>query len=132
MTSLLGRMVRLFPDSVPLEDLFTEAVARLFETRPELCLAWLDEVGGYFVASVSTSSGTHVRVRTQESFASLEHHDTASRPDLSVEVYQPREEGMEDEAVAHVVAVESKIGSKEGPQQLRRYAEHLERITGVR
>ena len=43
MTSLLGRLVRLFPDSVPLEDLFTEAVARLFETRPELCISWLEE-----------------------------------------------------------------------------------------
>ena len=38
MTNLLGRLVRLFPESVPLEDLFTEAVARLFETRPVLCL----------------------------------------------------------------------------------------------
>lgn len=42
MTSLLGRLLRLFPESIPLEDLFTETVARLFETRPQLCLAWLE------------------------------------------------------------------------------------------
>ncbi len=45
MSSLLGRLVRLFPDSVPLEDLFTETVARLFERRPQLCLAWVVEGG---------------------------------------------------------------------------------------
>jgi len=38
-------MLRLFPQSVPLEDLFTEAVARLFERRPELCVAWLRSAG---------------------------------------------------------------------------------------
>jgi hypothetical protein len=107
-------MLRLFPDSVPLEDLFTEAVARLFETRPGLCLAWLDEVGVLSAASVRTIGEAHVRVRTQESFASLEHHDTASRPDLLIEVYQPREEVMEDEAAAHIVMVESKIAPGKG------------------
>jgi hypothetical protein len=124
-------MWRLFPDSVPLEDLFTEAVARLFETRPNLCLAWLDEVGVLTATSVSTIGETHVRVRTQESFTSLEHHDIASRPDLLIEVHQPGEGIIENEAVAHMVMVESKIGSKERPQQLRRYAEHLDGMTSV-
>jgi hypothetical protein len=31
VTSLLGKLLRLFPESVPLEDLFTEAVARLLK-----------------------------------------------------------------------------------------------------
>jgi hypothetical protein len=38
VTSLLGKLSLLFPESVRLEDLFTEAVARLFERRPDLCL----------------------------------------------------------------------------------------------
>jgi hypothetical protein len=45
VTSLLGRLARLFPESVPLEDLFTEAVGRLFETNPRLCLEWLEDTG---------------------------------------------------------------------------------------
>ncbi len=38
-------MVGLFPSVVRLEDLFTEAVARLFERRPDICLGWLEELG---------------------------------------------------------------------------------------
>jgi hypothetical protein len=45
VTSLLGRLLRLFPERVRLEDLFTEAVARVFETNPQLCLAWLEHAG---------------------------------------------------------------------------------------
>lgn len=128
MTSLLGRLLRLFPESVPLEDLFTEAVARLFETRPQLCLAWLEEVG--LITPRSAGDGQeHVRVVSQRTFASLEHHDTDSRPDLMIEVYRSLEP-IEDGAVAGVVMVESKIGSREGLEQLRRYAEHLDEMAG--
>ena len=45
MTSVLGRMVRLFSGPRRIEDLFAEAVARLFELRPNLCVAWLEEEG---------------------------------------------------------------------------------------
>lgn len=126
MTSLLGRLLRLFPESVPLEDLFTEAVARLFEARPQLCLAWLEEVG------LLTKTGQeYVRVTSQRTFVALEHHDTDSRPDLVIEVHRSSaEEPVEDGAVADVVMIESKIGSREGPEQLRRYAEHPDEIAG--
>lgn len=83
MTSLLGRLVRLFPDSVPLEDLFSEAVAHLFETRPQLCLDWLEEVG--LVAPLLEDGWRHVRFELQKTLASLEHHDTDSRLDLYIE-----------------------------------------------
>lgn len=71
MTSLLGRLLRLFPESVPLEDLFTEAVARLFETRPQLCLAWLEEIG-----LLTRARQEYVRVTSQRTLVALEHHDT--------------------------------------------------------
>lgn len=132
MTSLLGRLVRLFPDSVPLEDLFTEAVARLFETKPELCIRWLEEAGLLSPTPAAEVGERYVRVSSQRPFASLEHHDTASRPDLLIEVYRSsREDSKEGSSViTDVVMVESKIDSKEGQNQLIRYAEHLDRMAG--
>lgn len=132
MTSLLGRLVRLFPDSVPLEDLFTEAVARLFETKPELCIRWLEEAGLLSPTPAEEVGERYVRVSSQRSFTSLEHHNTASRPDLLIEVYRSSREGSRDGgSVADVVMVESKISAREGPDQLRRYAEHLDEMAGV-
>ncbi len=58
-------MVSLFPESVLLENLFTEAVARLFETRPDVCFAWLKEAG---MLSPGHAAGT-VRVRSQLDFS---------------------------------------------------------------
>ena len=56
----------------------------------------------------------------------------ASRPDLLIEVYwSPDGILAEDETVADVIMVESKIGSGEGQEQLRRYAERLEKMTNV-
>ena len=45
MTSLLGRLLPLFIGVRRVEDLFTEAVARLFERRLEHCLSWLGSLG---------------------------------------------------------------------------------------
>lgn len=119
----------MFPGSVPLEDLFTEAVARLFETRPQLCLAWLTEVKLLSEAQAASADEGYVRVVTQRSFEPLEHHGKSSRPDLLIEVYWTLEEGpVEDKANTLTVIVESKIGSKEGSEQLRRYTEHLARM----
>jgi PD-(D/E)XK nuclease superfamily len=132
VTSLLGRMVRLFPESVPLEDLFTEAVARLFERRPEFCLAWLKDAGLLSSEKATSLQETYVRVWTQRPFAPLEHHDTGSRLDLLIEVHWPFEELVDGGSMADVVILESKIGSGEADGQLRRYAEHLDRMTGMR
>ena len=58
MASLLGRLLRLFPESVPLEDLFTEAVARLFEMRPRLCLTWSEMQGSSLLKTRITAQRT--------------------------------------------------------------------------
>lgn len=122
MTSLLSRLSKLFPESVPLEDLFTEAVARLFERRPDLCLAWLREENALPPVHTENLGEESVRVSSQRPFNPLEDHETASRPDLLIEVYGA---SADDEAAANAVMLESKIGSGEGQGQLRRYAEHL-------
>jgi hypothetical protein len=115
VTSLLGRLLRLFPESVPLEDLFTEAVAHLFETRPQLCLDWLKEAGLLSPTHAARVDEGYVRVVSQKPFASLEHHSASSRPDLLIEAYgSPDEILAEDETVADVIMIESKIGSGKG------------------
>jgi hypothetical protein len=71
-----------------------------------------------------------VRISSQRPFASLEHHGTASRPDLVIEVYRSSGKDSKDSgSVTDVVMVESKIGSREGQEQLKRYAELLHGMT---
>lgn len=127
MTSLLGRLIPLFSGQRRIEDLFTEAVARLFERRPELCLAWLEDAG--LLAPAVGEDQRNVSVATQKPFVALEHHEVASRPDLWIEVHTPGEGASEDPGVSNVFLVESKIDAVEGEGQLKRYAEHLDRMT---
>jgi hypothetical protein len=53
-----------------------------------------------------------------------------SRVGLVIEVRWPSKDGVMEDEAAEVAMLESKIGSKEGPEQLRRYAEHLEGMAG--
>jgi len=128
LTSLFGRLLPLFVGARRVEDLFTEAVARLFERRPGLCLSWLDNLD--LITPVSGEAQRYIRVTTQKSFMALDEHGSGSRPDLIVEV-QHVVEDVEMESSIEVVMVESKIGSWEGSEQLRRYAQHLNEMTGV-
>lgn len=127
MTSLLGRLIPLFSGQRRTEDLFTEAVARLFERRPELCLAWLEDAG--LLAPAVGEDRRNVNVATQKSFVALEHHEVASRPDLWIEIHTPGENDSEGYGVSDVFLVESKIDAVESEGQLKRYAEHLDRMT---
>jgi len=119
LPSLLGRLLPLFTGPRRVEDLFTEAVARLFERRSELCLAWLEDAG--LVSPVGGGEQRRVRVETQPSFVRIEEHESDSRPDMILDVrYVPEDE--EAEGWTETVMVESKIGSSEGSDQLERYA----------
>lgn len=129
MTSLLGRLLPLFTGIRRVEDLFTEAVARLFERRPELCLSWLD--GLDLTTSLSGEEQRYIRVTTQKSFVALDEHGRGSRPDLILEVHHA-DEYAELESSIDVVMIESKIGSVEGEDQLKRYAGHLNGMSGMR
>ena len=131
MTGLLGRLLPLFTGPRRVEDLFTEAVARLFVRKPDLCLGWMEKAGLLPSGPYPALGKARVRVFTQKRLASLEHHDTDSRFDLLIEVYRTAPEGADEaETVVDAVMVESKIGSGEGKEQLRRYAEHLGAMKG--
>lgn len=94
-----------------------------------MCLAWLNQIG-LLTVQLADASDVAINVSTQRTFTALDHHATDSRPDLMVEVYWTSGDLAEDSAVAEVIMFESKIGSREGPEQLRRYVEHLDRLTG--
>jgi PD-(D/E)XK nuclease superfamily len=126
---LLGRLLPLFTGARRVEDLFTEAVARLFERRPELCLAWLDDLE--VITSGPKENRRRIHITTQKTFLALEEHDSGSRPDMIVEVYETSE-GTDLEGLIEVVMIESKIGSAEGEDQLKRYASHLSDMSGTR
>ncbi len=109
-TGLLGRLLPLFTGTRRVKDLFTEAVARLFERRPELCLSWLD--GLDLTTSLSGEEQRNIRVTTLKSFVALDEHGLGSRPDLIIEVHQA-DEYSELESSIDIVMIESKIGSVE-------------------
>jgi hypothetical protein len=131
MTSLLGRLLPLFSGPRRVEDLFTEAVVRLFERRPELCLAWLRSEG--LIPSGEEDDKVHPRVASQKWLGTLSQHDKASRADLQIEVLSSISDEPEGAGVVgDVILVESKIGSREGKEQLRRYAKHLHHMRTYR
>lgn len=121
MASLFDKLLLLqsrHTERTPLEDYFTEMFAYLLQDAPEILAAWLvrfklTQLPGPLLA----------RVATQVSYDRLEGHDRDSRPDLVLQVEAAGRLGL--------VFVESKIGSKEGDDQLRRYAEHLAAQTDV-
>ena len=93
MTSLLGRMLRLFPGSVLREDLFTEAVAHLFETKPKLCLEWLESERLLSTERAGRLEEGMVSILSQKWLGSTETRVGAGRIDLQIEVrwspYEP-------------------------------------------
>ena len=108
-----------YTGAVPQEDFFGEVVAHLFEAEPQTCLTWIEHAG------LLTERERHgVRVTTQQSLDALEHHATGSRPDMLIEAFD--EEGFD------AVLIESEIGSREGLEQLRCYAELLRDRSDVR
>jgi hypothetical protein len=109
-----------------------QVFAHLLSTYPELCLAWLNESG----VLPLNEKYSRIRVTTQRPFGALEDHRYASRPDVVIELSEGfSTEGVDDDRSdeapvppTDVVFIESKVGSREGHDQLRRYAEHLSTI----
>ena len=114
--SLFSRLLKLHGGIIPLEDFFTELVAHLFSTNKEILYAWLK----YLDLPDMDADFDAVSVSTQQTFKGLPHHDSDSRPDLVIELVG----GCKQD----IIFIESKIGSKEGCQQLSRYAEILDAI----
>jgi hypothetical protein len=134
--SLLSRLLRFQGSNGGLEDFFTEIFAHLLSTYSDLCLAWLNESG----VLPLNEKYSHIHVTTQRPFGALEGHSYSSRPDVVIELSESFSTEVvdgqhSDEAPVpptDVVFIESKVGSREGQDQLRRYAEHLSALPNVR
>lgn len=110
--ALFRRLLKLNTSSVPLEDFFTELVAYLFSTDKEILYAWLKDL-----SPLDISAYLNADVSTQKTFEPLVKygHLSASRPDIVIELV----------AISSIIFVESKVGSREHDDQLKRYAEIL-------
>jgi hypothetical protein len=117
--SLFSRLLKLHAGNIPKEDFFTELVAYLFNTNKEILYDWLK-----YLNLLSTDVGLNARIRTQQTFKCLTHHDLDSRPDIVIELV----DGTDQD----IIIIESKIGSQESPGQLQRYAEILDKLPGFR
>lgn len=111
--SLFSQLRRLYrKDKFQLEDFHTEIVAQVLRHRRELTLEWLRGIG-----ATTLKNPDWIKIGTQEEFAALADHPTDSRPDIAVR--------LKEGDTIELVLIESKVGAKEGPDQLKRYAEHL-------
>lgn len=118
---LFTRLLDLHPlhsEVTPQEDFFSEVVAYLFVTSPDTLKAWIETLGIF-----SKKEYTKIHVSTQTSFDPLESHLVGSRPDIVIE--------LSDGENRDIIFIESKIGSVEGPDQLKRYAEILNAMQDV-
>jgi hypothetical protein len=121
MASLFNILLRLqsrYSDRTPLEDYFTELVAYLLQDAPEILTALLRRFELTKLPEPMLAS-----IATQVNYERLDGHEMDSRPDLVVKLQAEHTQGL--------VFIESKIGSTEGPKQLRRYAEHLAAHTEI-
>ncbi|MDP9487315.1 MAG: PD-(D/E)XK nuclease family protein, partial [Actinomycetota bacterium] len=119
----------LFGRQRKVEDLFTEAVARLFEKNQRLCLQWLGHEE--LVSPELANDGVgRVHVQTQKPLVATDTLDSAGIVDMFVEVRRSPESRRAEDGAAEAVMIESKIGSPEGKGQLRKYAEYLAGMEG--
>ena len=117
--ALFSRLLNLNTGSIPLEDFFTELIAYLFSIDKEILYTWLKylnplDISAYLDASVST----------QRKFDRLDSHLLDSRPDIVIELGDIKSQSRS------IIFVESKVGSKEHDDQLLRYAEILDGLSG--
>jgi hypothetical protein len=94
------------------EDFHTEIVAQVLRNSRQLTVQWLRGIG-----ATTLSNPDSIIIATQEEFDRLAGHTTDSRPDIAIRVVQG--------AKTELILIESKLGSKQGSDQLQRYAEHL-------
>jgi hypothetical protein len=109
--------LQLNPNQIPLEDFFTEIFAYLLKMDSNLLCEWLKE---FKISSIQPESQ---QINTQESFDALDEHFSGSRPDIYIEIA--------NKFSKELILVECKIGSTEGPDQLQRYAEHMDKIKSI-
>jgi hypothetical protein len=107
--SLFSTLLRLQVSShgTPTEDYLTELFAYALQEYPAIMDDFLKLV------KIKKAKDSDTSLRTQYRFPKLKGHERESVPDMILFLSD------------HTVIIENKVGSTEGYQQLKRYAEHL-------
>ncbi|MBE9205803.1 PD-(D/E)XK nuclease family protein [Nostoc sp. LEGE 06077] len=116
--SLFTNLLNLHSGSKPLEDFFTEIVAYFFSIHQDLLIAWLQQN-----LIISDESYSRITITTQKEHQGLESHTADSRFDILIELSN----GLNTD----IIIIESKIGSTDGNNALKRYVEILSNLPNV-
>ncbi|BBD60757.1 hypothetical protein NIES2109_35560 [Nostoc sp. HK-01] len=116
--SLFTNLLNLHSGSKPLEDFFTEIVAYFFSIHQDLLIAWLQQN-----LIISDESYSRITITTQKEHQGLESHTTDSRFDILIE--------LSNGLYTDVIIIESKIGSTDGNNALKRYVDILSSLPNV-
>ncbi|MEH2410612.1 PD-(D/E)XK nuclease family protein [Nostoc sp.] len=117
--SLFSNLLNLHSTSKPLEDFFTEIVAYFLSLNNDIFIDWLKHH-----SILSDDNYSSIKISTQQEHKGLESHTEDSRLDIVVE--------LSTGLTTDVIFIESKIGSKDGNNALRKYAEILSNLPNVR
>lgn len=117
--SLFSNLLNLHSANKPCEDFFTEIVAYFLSVNNDILLDWLKHH-----SIISNENYSSIKISTQQEHKKLESHTEDSRLDIVVELST----GLSTD----VIFIESKIGSKDGNNALRKYAEILSNLPNVR
>ncbi|MEH2461718.1 PD-(D/E)XK nuclease family protein [Nostoc sp.] len=117
--SLFTNLLNLHSTSKSLEDFFTEIVAYFLSLNNEILIDWLKHH-----SILSDDNYSSIKISTQQEHKGLESHTEDSRLDIVVE--------LSTGLTTDVIFIESKIGSKDGNNALRKYAEILSNLPNVR
>ncbi|AUS99748.1 hypothetical protein CLI64_04715 [Nostoc sp. CENA543] len=113
--SLFTKLLNLHSGSQPLEDFFTEVIAYFLDLNQHILINWLKE------NSIINDDDYNIQLSTQKYYEPLKHHQHGSQIDIVLE--------LENDFKTDVIFIESKIGSTEGCEQLKRYAEILSNLS---
>ncbi|MEH2201863.1 PD-(D/E)XK nuclease family protein [Nostoc sp.] len=117
--SLFSNLLNLHSGNKPLEDFFTEIVAYFLSLNKDILIDWLKHH-----SIISDDNYSSIKISTQQEHKGLESHTEDSRLDIVVE--------LSTGLITDVIFIESKIGSSEGWQQLKKYADILSKLPNVR
>ncbi|WP_373529910.1 PD-(D/E)XK nuclease family protein [Nostoc sp.] len=117
--SLFTNLLNLHSGSKPREDFFTEIVVYFLSLNNDILLSWLKHH-----SIISDDNYSSIKISTQQEHQALAIHSEDSRLDIVVELST----GLNTD----VIFIESKIGSKDGNNALRKYADILSNLSNVR
>ncbi len=117
--SLFTNLFNLHSGNKPREDFFTEIVAYFLSLNNDILLDWLKHH-----SIINDDNYSSIKISTQQEHKGIESHTEDSRLDIVVE--------LSTGLTTDVIFIESKIGSKEGWEQLKKYADILSNLPNIR